>query len=97
LKYNQTLRDELLPLKQIRMLQIFQFLQKTWWDMIIEHFNLDLYVEISQYENEQRYHVLHGKKPTTDINELDYERISKFNRSMNVSKSKEIIVRRCMQ
>ena len=26
--------------------------------MIIEHFNLDLYVEISQYDNEQRYHVL---------------------------------------
>ena len=29
-----------------------QFLQKTWWDMIIEHFNLDLYFEISQYDNE---------------------------------------------
>jgi len=27
-------------------------LQKTWWDMIIEHFNLDLYFEISQYDNE---------------------------------------------
>ena len=38
-----------------------QFLQKTWWDMIIEHFNLDLYVEISQYDNEQRCHVLLGK------------------------------------
>jgi hypothetical protein len=35
-----------------------QFLLKTWWDMIIEHFNLDLYVEISQYDNEQRYHIL---------------------------------------
>ena len=29
-----------------------QFLQKTWWDMIIEHFNLDLYFEIIQYDNE---------------------------------------------
>jgi hypothetical protein len=29
--------------------------------MIIEQFNLDLYVEISQYDNEQRYHVLHRK------------------------------------
>ena len=55
-----------------------QFLQKTWWDMIIEHFNLDLYVEISQYDNEQRYHVLLGEKPTTDINELDYERFLKL-------------------
>jgi hypothetical protein len=31
-----------------------QVLQKTWWDMIIEHFNFDLYVEISQYDNELR-------------------------------------------
>jgi len=44
--------------------------------MIIEHFSLDLYVEISQYDNEQRYHILLGIKPTTDINELDYERFS---------------------
>ena len=33
-------------------------LQEAWWDMMIEHFNLDFYVEISQYDNEQRYQVL---------------------------------------
>jgi hypothetical protein len=55
-----------------------QFLQEAWWDMIIEHFNLDLYVEISQYDNEQRYQILLGKKPTTDINELDYEKLLKL-------------------
>jgi hypothetical protein len=46
--------------------------------MMIEHFNLDLYVEISQYDNEQRYQILLGKKPRTDIDELDYERLLKL-------------------
>jgi hypothetical protein len=53
-------------------------LQEAWWDMMIEHFNLDLYVEISQYDNEQRYQILLGKKPLTDIDELDYERLLKL-------------------
>ena len=55
-----------------------QALQEAWWDMMIEHFNLDLYVEISQYDNEQRYQILLGKKPLTDIDELDYERLLKL-------------------
>ena len=50
-----------------------QALQEAWWNMMIEHFNLDLYVEISQYDNKQRYQILLGKKPRTDIDELDYE------------------------
>ena len=45
---------------------------------MIEHFNLDLYVEISQYDNEQRYQILLGKKRRTDIDELDYEIILKL-------------------
>ena len=55
-----------------------QVLQEAWWDMMIEQFNLDLYVEISQYDNEQRYQILLGKKPRTDIDELDYERLLKL-------------------
>ena len=55
-----------------------QALQEAWWNMMIEHFNLDLYVEISQYDNEQRYQILLGKKPRTDIDELDYERLLKL-------------------
>ena len=51
-----------------------QALQEAWWDMIIEYFNLDLYVEISQYDNEQRYKILLGKKLSTFINEFDYEK-----------------------
>ena len=58
--------------------QIWQFIQEAWWDMIIEHFNLDFYVEISQYDNKQRYQVLLGEKPTTDINELDYQILLKL-------------------
>ena len=54
------------------------FLEEAWWDMMIEHFNLDLYVEISQYDNEQRYQILLGKKPRTDIDELYYERFLKL-------------------
>ena len=35
-----------------------QALQEAWWNMMIEHFNLDLYVEISQYDNKDiRYYL----------------------------------------
>jgi hypothetical protein len=43
-----------------------------------EHFNLDLYVEINQYHNEQRYQIFLGKKHLADIDELDYERLLKL-------------------
>jgi hypothetical protein len=32
-----------------------------WWDLIIEHFCFELYVELSSYNDEELYQILLGK------------------------------------
>jgi hypothetical protein len=36
-------------------------IQNIWWDLIIEHFCFELYVELSSYEDEVLYQILLGK------------------------------------
>jgi hypothetical protein len=36
-------------------------IQNIWWDLIIENFCLELYLELSSYEDEVLYQILLGK------------------------------------
>ena len=46
-------------------------IQNIWWDLIIEQFCLELYVELSSYEDEVLHHILLGKTPFTDLGDVD--------------------------
>ena len=50
---------------------VTQILQDTWFDIVIENFDLQLYLEISQYCEEQLYQVLLGKLPITPLTEVE--------------------------
>lgn len=38
-----------------------RYIQDTWWDLIMENFDVELFVELNQYDEEQLFVVLIGK------------------------------------
>jgi hypothetical protein len=46
-------------------------IQNIWWDLIIEDFCLELYVELSSYEDEVLHQLLLEKTPCTDLGDVD--------------------------
>jgi hypothetical protein len=42
-----------------------------WWEMIVEHFVFDLYVEFSAYDDELFFQILLGRNHITKLNNDD--------------------------
>ena len=54
-------------------------IQQLWWDMITENHNLDLFVELNSYNEEQLYQVLLGGIPERFQDDIDTESFTKLN------------------
>ena len=53
-------------------------IQNIWWHLIIEMFCLDLYVELSSYDDEALYQILLGKTPCTDLGDAGLKSFQKM-------------------
>ena len=46
-------------------------IQNIWWNLIIEYFCLELYVELSSYEDNVLYQIFLEKTPCTHLGDVD--------------------------